>query len=474
MKLFTQLLMICSSLLIITSCSQKLKLTPQEAKEIAKEAYIYGFPMVMNYKTMYNYTLNEKSPDYKGPINQKSCEARLFTPKDKAVVTPNSDTPYCMFWMDLRDEPQVISVPQMEPERFYHFQLIDLYTHNFAYLGTLTTGNNAGNYMIANQGWKGKKPEGINEVIYCETELFFVVVRTQLMGDDDLENVKAIQDAYKVQSLNSFLGKKPVISDGKENILAWHDGDEFTTAAFTYLNYMLNLTTPVEAEIEFRNKMVRLGLGTKEGFDLTSFDEATQKAIEEGIAEGLQEMKDFSAVNTKDPLVSAKIFGTRKFLTKSAKENYNIDEFYLLRAVAALMGLYGNSGAEAIYPTYLMEVPGVPFNASSNQYTLTFQKGELPPVNSFWSLSMYDGKTQLFIENPLNRYLLNSNSLNDFVFGKDSSLTLYIQKDSPGKSLEGNWLPAPDGPFYCVMRLYGPKEAALSGEWVNPPMIKKN
>ncbi|MFC2119905.1 DUF1254 domain-containing protein, partial [Bacteroidota bacterium] len=424
--------------------------------------------------TMYNYTLNEKSPDYKGPINQISCEARLFTPKDKAVVTPNSDTPYCMFWMDMRDEPQVISVPEMEPERFYHFQLIDLYTHNFAYLGTLTTGNKAGNYMIAKQGWKGNKPEGINEVVYCETDLFFVVVRTQLMGDDDLENVKAIQDAYKVQSLNSFLGKKPDISDRKENILAWHDGDEFTTAAFTYLNYMLNLTTPVEAEIELRNRMARLGLGTKEGFDLTRFDEATRKAIEEGVAEGLQEMKDFSSVNTKDPLVSAKIFGTREFLTKSAKENYNIDDFYLLRAVAALIGLYGNSGAEAIYPTYLMEAPGVPFNAESNQYTLTFQKGELPPVNSFWSLSMYDGKTQLFIENPLNRYLLNSNSLNDFVFGKDGSLTLYIQKDSPGKSLEVNWLPAPDGPFYCVMRLYGPKEAALLGEWVNPPLIKKN
>lgn len=450
------------------------KLSPEEAKSIAKEAYVYGFPMVMNYKTMYNYTLNEKSPDYKGPINQKSCNARLFTPEDKTVVTPNSDTPYCMFWMDLRDEPQVISVPEMEPERFYHFQLVDLYTHNFAYLGTITSGNKAGSYLIASQGWKGKKPKGITEVIYCETDLFFVVVRTQLMGNDDLKNVQAIQDAYTVQSLNSFLGKKPTVTDRNENVMEWHDGDEFTTAMFPYLNYMLNLTTPVEAELELRNRMARLGIGTKEGFDINSFDEETQKAIEEGVEEGLQEMKDFNTANTQDPLASAKIFGTRAFLTKSAKENYNLDNFYVMRAVAALVGLYGNSGEEAIYPTYLLEAPGVPFNAASNKYTMTFQKDELPPVNSFWSLSMYDGATQLFINNPLNRYLLNSSSFDDFVFGEDGSLTLYVQKDSPEKDLENNWLPAPEGPFYCVMRLYGPEEEALSGEWINPPLVKAN
>jgi hypothetical protein len=275
-----------------------------------------------------------------------------------------------------------------------------------------------------------------------------------------------------VQSLNSFLGKKPVVTDRNENILVWNDGDEFTAASFTYLNYMLNLTSPISSEIELRNRMATLGIGTKEGFDINRFDEEIQKAIEEGVAEGLQEMKDFSAANTKDPLVSAKIFGTRDFLTKSAKENYKLDNFYMLRGVAALMGLYGNSGSEAIYPTYLLEAPGVPFDAASNKYTLTFKKDELPPVNSFWSLSMYDGKTQLFIENPLNRYLLNSNSMNDFVFGEDGSLTLCIQKDSPGKALEANWLPAPNGPFYCVMRLYGPQEEALSGAWVNPPWVK--
>jgi hypothetical protein len=471
-------IMLFALAILFTACNtvenKQAKLTPEEARSIAKEAYIYGFPMVMNYKTMYNYTLNGQSPDYKGPINQKSCEARLYTPEDKAVVAPNSDTPYCMFWMDLRDEPQVISVPEMETERYYSFQLIDLYTHNFAYIGSLTNENKAGNYLIASEGWKGEKPEGITEVIYCETDLFFVVVRTQLMDAKDLENVQAIQDAYKVQSLNSFLGKTPVVIDKNDVILEWQDGDELTPKAFTYLDYMLNLTAPVESEMELRANINKLGIGTEEGFDITRYDQETQEAIQLGIEEGLKEMKAFAEKYSKDPLTSSRIFGTRDFLTKSAKDNYNMDNFYVLRSIAALLGLYGNSGTEAIYPAYLMEAPDVPFNGATNSYTLTFPKDQLPPVNSFWSLSMYDGKTQLFVDNPINKYLVNSKSLDDFVFGEDGSLTLYVQKDTPGKDLETNWLPAPDGPFLCIMRLYGPKEEALSGEWVNPPLVKTN
>jgi len=455
-----------------TNCNQQAKITPEEAKEIAKEAYIYGFPMVVNYKTMYMYALNKKSPEYKGAFNESFCDARLFTPEDKAVVTPNSDTPYCMFWVDLRDEPQVISLPEIEAERFYHFQLIDLYTHNFAYLGTLTTGNKAGKYLIANQGWEGEKPEGIDEVIYCETDLFFVVVRTQLMNENDLENVKNIQDAYQLQALSSYLNKDMPKVVRTDNFPDWNEGDQFTAAAFNYLDVMLKLAKPVASEKELRNKFAKLGIGTEKGFDISSFDENTQKAIEEGVKEGFQEIETFIKEYTADPLISAKIFGTRDFLTQSAKENYKLDDFYIPRAVAAHTGLYGNSGAEAIYPTYFVDSTGVPLNASENKYSMTFKKDELPPVNAFWSLSMYDGKTQLFINNQLDRYLLNSNNMEAYDYNDDGSLTLYIQKDSPGKELEPNWLPAPDGPFYCVMRLYGPKEEALKGSWINPPMIK--
>ncbi|MCK4748476.1 MAG: DUF1254 domain-containing protein, partial [Bacteroidales bacterium] len=206
MKSNINILMILAILIMAgNSCKQQKPLTNDEARAIASEAYVYGFPMVVNYKTMYMYVLDESSPEYKGPFNFLGCEARVFTPNDKAVVTPNSDTPYCMFWVDLRREPVVLSVPEMEPERFYHFQFIDLYTHNFEYVGTLTTGNGAGKYLIAGLDWTGDMPEGIDKVLRCETSIFFTVVRTQLFNTADLENVKRIQGEYKLQGLSEYL-----------------------------------------------------------------------------------------------------------------------------------------------------------------------------------------------------------------------------------------------------------------------------
>lgn len=450
------------------------KLTAEQAKQIAKEAYIYGFPIVMNYKTLYAYVLDKNSPEYKGEFNQLSCDARLFTPEDKAVVTPNSDTPYCMFWCDIRNEPVVISVPEIEAERYYSFQLIDIYTHNFSYFGTLTTGNSAANYLIVPSNWKGEKPEGISDIIYCETDLFFTVVRTQLMDANDLDKVKAIQDEYQLQLLSEYMEEETKATAQTDNFPEWVEGEQFTEMAFKYLDVMLDLTQPVEEEKQLRADFAKLNIGTEEAFNFETFDAETQKAIKEGVKEGFTEIEEFIKQNTADPLVSAKIFGTREFLTESAQNNYQLENLYLPRAVAAHMGLYGNSGFEAIYPTYLADDEGKPLNAAENNYTLTFKAGELPPVKAFWSLTMYDGKTQLLINNPINRYLINSSMMNDFVFEEDGSLIIYIQKESPGKALEANWLPAPDGPFYSVMRLYGPEDEALSGNWVNPKIISNN
>ena len=458
----------------VTATKSTQELTPDDAKAIAKEAYVYGFPMVVNYKTMYMYVVNEKSPEYKGPFNYLGCDARLFTPEDKAVVTPNSDTPYCMFWVDLRQEPVVVSVPEMEPERFYHFQLIDLYTHNFAYIGTLTTGNGSGKYLIAGPGWKGQKPEGINEVINCETDIFFVVVRTQLFNPEDIDNVKKIQDAYDLKGLSAYLGRQAPPAAPRIDFPEWKEGEQFTAGSFNYIDFMLNLVNPVDEEKELMKRFAKIGLGTDEPFDINTFSPEIAEAIKGGVKDGFKEIEAFIAKETKDPLGSAKIFGTREFLTKSATANYGLTNFYILRAVAAHMGLYGNSGAEAIYPLYMADSDGMPLNASDNKYTLTFKSEDLPPVKSFWSLSMYDGKTQLFIENLLDRYLLNSTMMDQFKKDTNGSITFYIQKDSPGKDKESNWLPAPDGPLYMVMRLYGPEPDALEGRWTPPKVEKTN
>jgi hypothetical protein len=468
------LLNILSTLIILSeiiSCTQKPRITPDEARTSAKEAYLYGFPMVVNYKTMYEFTLDRNNPRYKGPFNFLSCEARLLSPADVTIVSPNSDTPECYMWGDLRKEPVVIMLPGMEPERYNSFQLIDMYTHNFAYIGTLSTGNGAGKYMITGPGWKGETPEGIDKVIPCETPLFFVIVRTQLFSPQDLARVKEIQDAFNVQTLSEHQGGEPLPEEDPIDI-PWHEGDQFTVAMFPYMNAMLNLVEPVPEEKELMERFARLNIGKGKTFIFSDFDPDVQKAIEEGVKEAFSDMETFIGQMNNDPIVSAKIEGTRAFLMKSARENFHMDNVFLIRAATAHIGLYGNSGEEAVYPIYFMDAEGNPLDASSNEYTLTFADGQLPPVKAFWSFTMYDGNTKLLIDNPLNRYLLNTFMLKDFVYGKDGSLTFYIQKDSPGKALESNWLPAPDGPFYCVMRIYGPEESVLKGEWVNPPMVK--
>ena len=455
----------------VFGCSQPSKLSPEEARKIAKEAYVYGFPLVMNYKTLYAYALEKRSPEYKGDFNEMACDARLYSPEDKAVVTPNSDTPYCMFWSNIREEPVVISVPEVEEGRYYSFQLIDLNTHNFAYIGSLTTGNEAGKYLITSPAWKGETPEGITDIIRCETDLFFTVVRTQLMDENDLENVRVIQNSYQIETLSEYNGKDASSVAAVNNYPAWMEGEQFTVAAFKYLNFMLQFLDPVEVEKPLMEKFAKIGIGTDVDFDTTKFDDETLTAIKEGVKEGFIEIEEFIKLYGGDPLASAKIFGTREFLAGSAIDNYKLKDFYLPRAVAAQTGLYGNSGLEAIYPTYLADADRQPLNASENKYTITFQEGNLPPVKAFWSITMYDGLTQLLINNPLNRYLINSSMMDTFVRGEDGSLTIYIQKESPGSALEANWLPAPDGPFYCVMRLYGPEESALTGNWKNPPIV---
>ena len=264
-SIYVLLILLAASMI---ACKPEVKLTPAEAKEIAKEAYVYGFPLVVNYKTLYMYVIDENSPEYKGPFNELACIARLFTPEDKAVVTPNSDTPYCMFWVDIRNEPCVFSLPEMEPERFYHFQLIDVYTHNYAYMGTMTTGNMAGKYMIAGPNWKGKTPEGIDQVISCETGVFFVIVRTQMMDANDLENVKRIQGEYKLEMLSSFLGKEAPETLQADVFPEWKEGDQFTAASFKYLDVMLSLLNPVPEEFELMKRLGRLGIGNGKGFDM--------------------------------------------------------------------------------------------------------------------------------------------------------------------------------------------------------------
>ncbi len=446
-----------------------------EIRTIAQEAYLYGFPMVMNYKTMYQYVIDEDNPEYKGPFNEIACDARVFTPADRAVVTPNSDTPYCMFWVDLRAEPLVLSVPAIDDDRYYSFQLIDLYTHNFAYVGSLTTGNDAGRYLLAGPRWDGEEPAGITDVIRSETDFVFNVTRTQLFGPDDLDNVKAIQEQYRLEPLSAFLGEPAPAAPIRPEFPAWDEGAQFDERFFGYLDFVIGLLgDPGPGEAALWRDLAQIGMGPDETFRLSALSGEQVDALAAGVKAGTEKIERFIAAHSSDPTMSAKLFGTREFLTETAADQFQLSKPDLLRAAGAQAGLYGNSAAEAIYPTYFTDADGEPLDASKYSYTLTFAEDALPPVKAFWSLTMYDARTQLFIDNPMDRYLLNSAMLNDFERADDGSITLYIREDSPGEALESNWLPAPGGPFYLVMRLYGPEEDALEGQWAPPTVDKAN
>src|SRR5881392_2661388 len=205
MKTKTVLVAALAAVLALTFTVRAADITPAEARAIAKEAYIYGFPIVDNYRIQHAYWVDRATPEYKGPWNQIWNSARLFTPADTAIQTPNSDTLYSFVGADLRSEPLVLTVPAIEKERYFSVQLIDYYTFNFDYIGTRTTGNGGGSFLLAGPGWKGDAPKGVKKVFRCETELAFPTYRTQLFDPADIENVKRVQAGYKVQPLSAFL-----------------------------------------------------------------------------------------------------------------------------------------------------------------------------------------------------------------------------------------------------------------------------
>ena len=310
-------------------------------------------------------------------------------------------------------------------------------------------------------------------VLRSETDFIFNVTRTQLFGPDDLPKVEQIQGQYALQPLSAFLGEEALPAPTMPDFPEWAEGSQSDERFFAYLDVAMDLLgKPGPGEDALWQQLAQLGIGPGKSFSLDDLPEGHMDGLKAGLAAGVADIQAFIVAAASDPLASGKVFGTREFLTDSAARNYGLDRPDMLRTAAARMGLYGNSAAEAIYPTFQLDADGEPLDGSAHSYTMTFAEDGLPPVKAFWSLTMYDGKTQLFIENPLDRYLLNSEMLEEFVRQENGSLELYIGKDAPAADRQPNWLPAPDGPFYLVMRLYGPEPAALEGRW-SPPEVRK-
>jgi hypothetical protein len=436
-------------------------ISPAEARAIAKEAYIYGFPIVDNYRIQHAYWMDKTNPEYKGPFNQIWNSARVFTPADKAIQTPNSDTPYSFIGADLRSEPLVLTVPAIEKERYFSVQLIDYYTFNFDYIGTRATGNGGGSFLLAGPGWKGATPKGIKKVFRCETELAIPTYRTQLFNPEDIDNVKKVQAGYKVQPLSAFLGQPaPIAAPAIDFIKPLTPAEEKTSLQFfNILNFVLQFCPTVPSEKALMARFAKIGVGAGKTFDASKLSPEMKTAIEQGMADAWVAFAGLKKDFEERKLASGDVFGTRQFL----KNNY------LYRMGAAVLGIYGNSKQEAMYPAYYVDATKQKLDGTS-RYTMRFAPGQFPPVNAFWSLTMYDEPQSLLVANPINRYLINSPMLPQLKRDADGGLTLIIQNESPGKEKEANWLPAPKGPFSMIMRLYWPKEAAVEGKWERPPL----
>ncbi|MBX7042121.1 MAG: DUF1254 domain-containing protein [Ignavibacteria bacterium] len=438
-------------------------LKPEEIRSIAKEAYIYGFPVVDSYRILYAYFADKTNKEYKSPMNVLTSTARVYTPEDVAVQTPNSDTPYSMIGLDLRTEPIVLNVPDIEQSRYYSIQLVDAYTFNFDYIGSRSTGNKKGSYMIAGPDWNGEKPEGIDKVIRCETQTALAIYRTQLFGPEDLGNVISVQKGYSAQPLSSFLRKPAPEPAAPIDFITPLSATEQKKSPefFNILSYQLQFCPVNPTETELRNRFAKIGIGPGMKIDFASLPAEEKNAYEQGIADAFPELAKVKDMNDKGEINSGDLFGTREYL----KNNY------LYRMVAAVFGIYGNSKDEAIYLSYNIDSGKAPLSGAG-RYEITFAPGKLPPVNAFWSLTMYRLPESLLVKNPINRYLINSPMMEKLRKDPDGGLTIYVQKESPGPDLESNWLPAPEGPFTCVLRLYWPKEEALNGSWKMPPMVK--
>lgn len=424
----------------------------------AYDAYMYGLPIVTNYGTFINYSVNKKSGQYKAPINTINNQHRVYTYKDTSIVTPNSDTPYSMAFLDLRQEPIVISVPEIKG-RYYSVQLIDFETYGFGYVGTRTTGTKAGNYMIVHGKTTKMIPGGVDKVFTCGTPLSFMIYRTQLFGESDIDNVIKIQNGYKIQTLSEFNGKKKPagIPPYFETINSSLVKENF----FQYLDIALKYIPEDNYSTEMFKKLGEMGIGPRKKFKYSETN-AVFKYIQ----------------NIAATRASADL---DKYLQQQPKSNnWSILDVHTTkqeyagnwkkRAAVTRGGIYANDMEEAVYPMARIDANGDTLTGA-DKYVIDFTEDSLPPVNAFWSLTMYDGKTQLLIKNPINRYLINSSMIPELK-KTNGIIRIYIQNETPGKDLESNWLPAPQGDIYMVLRLYYPKKQALEGSWKPPFIIK--
>jgi hypothetical protein len=437
-------------------------LTTQEAEEIGIEGVVYGMPLViMDLTKQVTTNVASPQPDAHAPINQFGNMAAFPPASDHSVVRMNLDTKYSWAWLDLSDGPLVLTVPNTDG-RYYLMPLVDAWTNVFASPGARTTGTKAGNFVITGPGWSGDTPEGM-EVYKSPTSMVWIIGRTQTNGPADYAAVDKIQAGYKLTPLSAW-GKPYTAPTGVVDSNVNMDPPikqleaMSTTDFFNKLTQLMVKNPAYAYDTPVLEKLAKIGVVPGEKFDLSTLDPAVAKALENVIPTALAKLQE-GAKNMAKPVAGWQVPPAK---VADAGTDYG------LRAVVATVGLGANIAADAIYPNAFDDIENQPLNGA-NKYVLHFDKGQTPPTNSFWSLTMYNAQS-FFVENPINRY--NVSAWMPLKYNADGSLDIYIQKDSPGKAMESNWLPAAANEFSVTLRVYWPKESMIDGSW-KAPGIKK-
>lgn len=449
---------------LISSGIANAALSEQEAKEIGVNAYLYFYPLVTMDVTRKQMTNMEagKKPGY-GPMNEFAQVREYPSGDDKVVVRPNFDTLYSIAWLDIVKEPIILSVPNTDG-RYYLMPILDMWTDAFAVPGKRTTGTEAGDYAIVPQGWKGKLPKGVQR-IDTPTPQAWIVGRTQTNGPDDYAAVHKVQDGYKLTPLSQW-GKKPkpvkAVIDATVDMKTppMEQVHQMSAAAyFKYATELMKVNPPHVTDWSMVAQLKKIGIEQGKSFDYDKLDPAVKQVLDKVPADSLELMK------WKLPTLARVTNGWS--MNTDTMGTYG--DYYLKRAMVSMLGLGANQPADAIYPMNIADADGKPM-MGEQKYVLHFSKEELPPVEAFWSVTMYD-EAGYQTPNPLNRFAVSS--WMPFTYNADGSLDLYIQHDSPAADKVANWLPSPaSGKLGVTMRLYAPKADALDGRW-NPPAVKR-
>ncbi|MFA6917079.1 MAG: DUF1254 domain-containing protein [Parachlamydiales bacterium] len=449
--------------LVFTACNTQS--SEDKEKDVIKEAYIYGYPLVIMDVTKEVMTAAPNVTETKAPVNQFDYIRKFPSPTSTDVVSPNADTLYSSAWLDLSKEPIIFVVPEMK-DRYYLYPILDAWTNVFTSIGTRTTGSDKGTYAIVGPDWRGNLPKDVKK-IQSPTNTAWMIGRIETNGPSDYAAVNKLQDQFKLIPLSSYgshyvppknLPVEPYIDVNTPPVKQVEQMDGITF--FTNLTALLKNNPPLPADSSFVRKLASIGIVPGEVFDVKKLTPEQLENLDKSITEAKT-----TIANEFQNMPNAKKVNGWNIMTEYVGD---YGTHYLIRAAVANKGLGANLSKDAVYPTLATDAEGNPLDGS-NRYILHFTKDQIPPVNGFWSITMYNDK-QFFVPNPLDRYAIGDRS--HLKINPDGSLDIYIQNTSPGKDKESNWLPAPKGGFNLIMRLYDPKEAVLDGKW-NPPAIKK-